>query len=225
MISVITPTLNEAITLPQRASELNEQEGPWEWIVVDGDSEDDTPRVAKELGARVLCAPRGRGTQLNVGAEAADGDILLFLHADTSLPTGALHAVRRAVWHQDAVGGNFALRFDGDPGFCAILSAQAYLRQKFTGVYFGDSAIFARRDIFETIGGFPDQPLLEDFEFSRRLESYGKTRRLKLPVRTSGRRFEGRKLSTLFTWGAIHLLYRAGVSADDLSKFYARGRT
>lgn len=220
MISVIIPSLDEADTLPERATELEAQTGDWEWIVVDGHSTDDTVRVAEGLGAQVLQAKRGRGTQLNAGARAARGDILLFLHADTRLPPGAFAAIRRAVEHEGVCGGNFALRFEGDPIFCAILSAQAYLRQKLTGLFYGDSAIFVRRDVFNDIGGFPDQPLLEDYELSRRLDTYGPTRRIDLRVWTSGRRFEGRKLQTLVTWGAIHLLYRAGVSAERLAKFY-----
>lgn len=222
MISVITPTLNEANTLPARAPELDVQTGAWEWIVVDGHSEDDTVQVARGLGARVFEAPRGRGSQLNAGAQRARGDILLFLHADTQLPKGALDAIRHAVRNEQAIGGNFCLRFDGDPIFCAILTVQAYLRQRLTGVFFGDSAIFVCRDAFDEIGGFPDQPLLEDLEFSRLLEAYGRTRQLDLAVRTSGRRFEGRKLRTLLTWGTIHVLYRAGVPAEWLAWFYER---
>ncbi|MFW5967537.1 MAG: TIGR04283 family arsenosugar biosynthesis glycosyltransferase [Persicimonas sp.] len=223
-ISVITPTLNEADRLRARADEIAAQTGPREWIVVDADSSDQTARVAESLGARVLSARRGRGPQMNAGAEAARGDILLFLHADTRLPQGAFAAIRQAIDRHGAVGGNFALRFEGDLFFSGILTLQAYLRQKWTGVYFGDSAIFVRRDVFDEIGGFPDQPIMEDYEFSRKLEASGATRRLSPPVWTSDRRFKDRKLRTLLTWGLIHLLYRLGVPAERLARLYAHAR-
>ena len=222
MISIVTPTLHEAANLPRRAAELALQPGPWEWIVADGGSRDHTAAVAERCGARVVQAPRGRGPQLNAGAACARGQVLLFLHADTSLPRGALAAVRRALQVDPAlVGGNFRLRFEGSAAVSALFTAYYRLQQRLLGAYYGDSTIFVRRSVFQAIGGFDDQPIMEDYEFVRRLEAHGPTTCLEPWVRTSARRYEGRALAAIRDWVLILGLYRLGVPAGALAeRFY-----
>jgi len=223
-VSIVTPTLNEERNVAARALELGRQSGPWEWIVADGGSSDRTVDVAAECGALIVVSKRGRGAQLGAGAAAASGDIFLFLHADTSLPDGALDAVRAALGRSELVGGNFALRFD-EPGVPAILFAFVYhVQQRVMRTYFGDSAIFVRRSVYERLGGFPDVAILEDDAFVRRLERAGQTVRIPLAVTTSARRYQGRPVRTLLRWMAILLLHRFGIPAQRLARLYAPHR-
>jgi rSAM/selenodomain-associated transferase 2 len=214
------PVLNEARALPQRQAELQLQAPPWEWIVVDGGSDDGTPEVARTLGARTVIAERGRARQLNAGAAVATGDVVLFLHADTALAPGALEQIRRVLPDSTIAGGNFTLQFD-DPARSARILARIYaLQQRVLGIWFGDSAIFCRRSLFERLGGFPQLPIMEDLAFVDRLRSAGRTIKLTLPVITSARRYRGRLLATIVRWISIFLLYRAGVSPNQLAHLY-----
>jgi rSAM/selenodomain-associated transferase 2 len=220
LVSIVTPALNEARTLPLRARELQAQAAPWEWIVADGGSKDGTGQIAANLGARVVHAPRGRGTQLNAGAAAARGEILLFLHADTSLPQGALDAVRAALADENVAGGNFTFGFD-DEGAAARFLAWVYLAlQHLLGVWFGDSTIFCRARVFAQLGGFPDFPIMEDLAFVDRLRTAGKTIRLAAAIRTSPRRYRGKVLQTIARWTMMLVLYRCGVSPYLLARWY-----
>lgn len=218
LISIVMPTLNEVVNLPARAAEIERQRGPWEWIVADGGSTDATRDVARRLGAEVIVAPRGRGRQLDAGAAQARGAVLLFLHADTSLPAGACEAVRAAA--RQAVGGNFALRFDERSPTVRFFEAFYRVQQSIFGVYYGDSAIFVRADAYRRIGGFGTQPIMEDYAFVRRLERCGRTRRLRLAVTTSSRRFRGRPLRMVCRWIAIVVLYRLGIPPTRLARLY-----
>jgi rSAM/selenodomain-associated transferase 2 len=224
LISIITPTLNEETTLPARAGELSEQDKPWEWIVADGGSSDATVTVAEESGATVVAAPRGRGPQQNAGAALAGGDVLLFLHADTRLPPGALTAIRSALTDPTLIGGNFRLRFEGDDLTSRFFTGFYRLQRRWLRAYYGDSAIWLRRELFEQLGGFPDYPIMEDFELVRRLEQAGKTTCLSPIVETSARRYRGRVVSSLARWAAIYGLYRMGVSAHTLARLYPSRR-
>ena len=145
MISVVIPTLNEAGGLESLLPRLASEDESFQIIVVDGGSADESADIADRLGAQVLSAPRGRGSQLHAGAQAARGAVLFFLHADTIFPLGGLSAIRRALEsHPQAVGGNFRLLFDGDQTFDRWLEGfYAWIRSK--GLYYGDSGIFRCR--------------------------------------------------------------------------------
>lgn len=223
-VSIVMPTLNEERNLAARAAELRRQAQPWEWIVADGGSSDRSVAAAAEHGALVVAAKRGRGAQLAAGAAAASGDVLLFLHADTALPVGALDAVRSALGDEKIAGGNFALRFDEDDLTASFLAFVYRLQQRMMRTYFGDSAIFVRREMYERLGGFPDVPILEDDAFVRRLERAGGTVRLALAVTTSARRYRRRPVRTALRWSAILLLHRLGVPARRLARLYAPHR-
>jgi rSAM/selenodomain-associated transferase 2 len=195
-----------------------------EIIVVDGAPGADTlaritdPRVAR------LTSPPGRGPQQNAGARAARGDILLFLHADTTLPPDAFTLVRQALAAPSLAGGAFSLRYaEATPGL-RFVAAAANLRSGLTRAPYGDQAIFVRRAVFEDLGGFRDWPLMEDLEFMTRLRRAGlRIRILAMPVRTSGRRQlrEGLVRCTLRNL-VLRLLYHLGVRADVLAALYRR---
>lgn len=226
VISVIIPTLDEAPRIGALLTALAREAAPCEAIVVDGGSRDGTPALAAQHGARVLAASPGRGLQLVAGARAAKGDILLFLHADSEFPTGGLAALAAAL-RQDAsaVGGNFHLRFDGGDAFSRWLDGfYAWIRRH--GFYYGDSAIFVRRAVYDALGGLRPIALMEDYDFVRRMEAYGKTVCIEEPpLRTSSRRFRGRRPAAIvWGWLVIHLLFHLGVSPERLARYYDSAR-
>lgn len=187
-VSVVVPAFDEAAGIAEALAAIGAQEPPArEVLVVDGGSGDGTPEVARRAGARVLTARRGRGIQLHTGARAAGGDILLFLHADTRLPRGAMAAVEAALGDPAVVGGKFRLRFEHRH---PVLGAVAFgSRLPWAWASYGDAATFVRRDVYERMGGFEDVPLFEDHRFFARLRREGRIRVLPLEVTTSCRRF------------------------------------
>lgn len=226
MISVIIPALNEAQNLPGVLAALAGDGVEAEIIVVDGGSADGTPDVARRAGVRVIETAPGRGGQLRAGAEAAAGDVLWFLHADSRVPAGALIAVADALAAApEAVGGNFRLLFDGDDEFSRWLD-DFYARIRAKGVYYGDSGVFVRRSAYEALGGIPRLALMEDYDFNRRLERLGPTLCVdEPPLVTSSRRFEGRrKWAIIRGWLVIHGLFYLGVSDRWLARLYDSAR-
>ncbi len=220
-LSVVIPTLGEAANLPAILPPvLAIADEVW---ISDGGSRDDTLAVAESLGARTVSGPAGRGGQLNRGAERADGDVLLFLHADTRLPENAGQLVRRAI-ASGAVGGGFRLSFDTDRPFMRFTGRCINLRTRLSGCPLGDQAQFVRRETFVAMGGYRDWPILEDLDFIRRLRRLGKTTVLPAAAVTSPRRYLGRGIArTLATNWLIFALYFAGVSPHRLARLYRAG--
>jgi rSAM/selenodomain-associated transferase 2 len=216
-IAVIIPALSEEHALARLLPSLGEAA---EVVVSDGGSRDGTVALARRLGARVVEGAPGRGAQLNRGAAASVAPILLFLHADTSLPAGALEAIAAAV-DAGAEGGGFRVRFASARPVFALGSAVVNLRTRLTGWPLGDQAQFVTREAFEAIGGYAELALLEDLDFIRRLARRGRTRLLPLAVETSARRFEAQgTLSTILRNWLIFALYFARVSPARLARLY-----
>jgi rSAM/selenodomain-associated transferase 2 len=226
MISIVVPTLNEAKRLPRLLADLAAEAPAHEVIVVDGDSHDGTGAVAHRAGVRLLPSAPGRGQQLAAGAAAARGEILLFLHADSRFPAGGLDRILETLAANPACpGGNFRLVFDGGTPFSRWLTGfYAWIRS--LGFYYGDSAVFVRRSAYEEIGGIRQIALMEDYDFTRRLERKGRTCCIEHPhLTTSSRRFEGRRpLSIVWGWIEIHLLFHLGISPTFLARRYEAQR-
>jgi len=157
---------------------------------------------------------------MNAGARLATGDVLLFLHADASLPAGAAAYVEGALADPRIVAGAFRTWHVAD-GARAPWLHLADLRSRLSGLPYGDQALFARREAFERSGGFPDQPLMEDLELSRRLRRLGRIAIVPASVRVSGRRFLAHAIRDTLLVNAFPLLYRLGVPAERLARFYA----
>lgn len=222
-ISVIIPTLNEARIIAETLSHTAGL-GFDELIVVDGGSTDGTAAIAKAhpSGARVIAAPRGRARQLNVGAQTSQGDLLVFLHADTHLPLTAKQGIMEAFIDDDIVGGRFDVRFDQPTVLGYIISTLMNYRSRWSGVATGDQAIFVRRRTFDQLGGFADIPLMEDIDFSRRLKRKGRMAMLEDHVVTSFRRWDANgPLKTIVLMWGLRFLYWIGVSPHRLQHYYA----
>ena len=227
LVSVIVPVLNEAPVLPRLLDRLAALDGRTEIVVVDGGSRDGSADVARNHPSRprVCTTIAGRARQMNCGATEAGGDVLLFLHADTRLPGDAYGAIARALRDPHVQGGNFALRFDGRDQFSRALGAW-YGVQRRAGVYYGDSALFVRREVFDHVGGFKPLPIMEDYDFVRRLESRGRTVCLPGPAVTSARRWKALGVPrTVFSWMVIRWLFIAGVSPSRLARLYRPARS
>ncbi len=219
MISVIIPALNEAKILDQSLSRLSPQLKDHELIIVDGGSTDETPLIAKRYG-RVIAAERGRANQSNVGAAGARGDILLFLHADVWLDSGAIEGVEQAI-SSGYVGGAFKQRIDGDHPLYRLIERAANFRAKRVRIFYGDGGIFIRRAHFNQIGGFPDIPIMEEVGLSRKLCRCGEVTLVEPGIHISARRWQknGIVRTTLINW-LITLLYLLRVPPNYLAKLY-----
>jgi rSAM/selenodomain-associated transferase 2 len=188
-ISIIVPVLNEAEHLAATLASIG---SPVQLIVVDGGSSDDSAGIARCAGAEVIASTvQQRAAQLNFGAERATGDVLLFLHADTRLPQDWSVFLRNALARDPhCVGGAFRRRFDFGSRFLAVTCALADWRGAIFNVFLGDQAMFVRREVFRTLGGFAPLQRCEDLDLSMRLARTGRCRLLPATVITSGRRFQ-----------------------------------
>jgi rSAM/selenodomain-associated transferase 2 len=219
LISVIIPTLNEESCIQETLETLLTAEGDFELIVVDGQSDDRTASIASRY-CQTITSPRGRAVQMNRGAQAARGEILLFLHADVVFPRSGFRSLEHAMVDQQLVGGNFDLIFEGDSAAPQAFTRINRWRRPF-GIFYGDSGIFVRREIFDELRGYRPLPLMEDYDFARRLVKRGKTAFVKDPLIVSSRRWEEHGLfRTMSLWFFLHTFYLAGVPARHLAPFY-----
>ena len=219
MNSIIIPVLNEEKILARTLNRLQPELANHELIIVDGGSTDASVSIAQKFG-KVVFAERGRAKQLNAGAAAATGDILIFLHADVWLEPGAITAVETALANGN-IGGAFRQKIDSKHFLYRFIEAAANFRAKRLRVFYGDGGIFLARTHFQQIGGFPDVPILEEMGFSKALRRLGKTTLISPCIHISPRRWEegGLVRTTLNNW-LITLLYFLGVSQERLAKLY-----
>ncbi len=220
-ISIIIPTLNEAENLPALQPLIHVAA---ECIVVDGGSSDDTLKRARKSGFRVEECTGGRGRQLNLGAELASSRVLLFLHADTLLPANFPAAVNNCLQNPDTVLGAFRLGIR-DAGFgLRLICRLTNIRSRLLQLPYGDQALFLTKETFTQLGGFPEQPIMEDYVFVKRAKKSGRVVTLQEKVFTSGRRWQrlGVFRTTLLNQLVV-LGYHLGIPADKLALFYRRG--
>lgn len=223
MISVIVPVLNEEATAVVLASRLRalERQG-MEVIVVDGGSQDRTVEMLLEAGLRVLSSPAGRARQMNLGAESALGEILLFLHADTELPERAQACIMLALQHGWYDWGRFNVRITGRSRWLPAVAFMMNWRSTLTGIATGDQAIFIRAEAFAEVGCFPEQPLMEDVELCCRLmRVVGRPACLREKVSTSGRRWDTRGAwPTILLMWRLRWAYWRGMPPESLAELY-----
>lgn len=217
VISIVIPALNEERSIAHTLSAITD-DGDVEVIVVDGGSSDNTVSIADTYGAQVMCAARGRALQMNAGAASARGDILVFLHADTRLPQGYRADVTRILSEPGTSAGAFRFGIDGTRLAHRVIEWGANLRSCRWQMPYGDQAIFTRRETFDATGGFPEMPVLEDYELVRRLRRLGAVRIADSVALTSDRRWETRGAWRLTLRHALILLgYWLGIDTTRLA--------
>ena len=240
-ISIIIPTYNEQSQIESMVRSLPAFDGSFEILIADGQSTDRTPQIVAKLQEefpqhlRLVSCERGRAAQLNRGAAEARGETLLFLHADVRLPQAALRNLQTGLARDGVVGGNFDIEFgdiefgnlevDGPKldhtGFWDKIFSLINRRRRWFGIYYGDSGIFVRREVFDSLHGYRPMPILEDYDFARRLEKAGRTLFLQPPLRVSSRRWRVQGVAaTLWSWVVIQGLYLLGVSPERLAGMY-----
>ena len=221
-ISIIVPTLNEERALAATLEHLLEISP--EVVVSDGSSQDATRSIANKYPVTWVEGEAGRGVQLNRGARAASGDVLLFVHADTTLPEDTVRRIEEAL-EDGAVGGGFEVRFSSDRAVMRLGSRLASLRTRLSRIPLGDQAQFVRAEVFRQMGGFQEWPILEDLDFARRLKAEGRVRIPRASVSTSDRRFaRSGILRTLGTNYLIWTLFLFGMHPKRLARLYRQVR-
>lgn len=221
-LSIIVPVLNEAQALPLLLERLLPLvKFGCEVIIADGGSDDGSADIARCAGFTLVRSARGRARQMNAGAAQACGEMLLFLHADTQLPDGAGVLVEQALSNGVSCWGRFDVCITGRPFMLRVVGRMMNLRSRLTGIATGDQAMFVRRAAFDAVGGFPDQPLMEDVELSKRLRALSRPACLHRCVNTSGRRWETRGVwRTILLMWRLRWKYWRGVPASQLAQAY-----
>ena len=226
-ISIIIPALNEAEAIGRTLDSVEDSvrdsagDSAAEWIVVDGDSEDRTAEIARARGATVVTAPRGRASQMNAGAKIARGETLLFLHADTRLPQGFAAEVRRVLGVPGVAAGAFSLRIDGAGWGMQFVERAANWRSRIMQLPYGDQGFFLKAELFRSLGGFPELPLMEDLEMARRVRGHGRIVISPLAVVTSARRWERIGVVRATLLNQVFLLaYLAGMPPRRIAQWY-----
>jgi rSAM/selenodomain-associated transferase 2 len=224
-VAVVVPVLDELRQLPALAGELERLHADGaEVVVVDGGSRDGTRAALDALSLKVVDAPRGRATQMNAGARATSAPIVVFLHADTRLPPGALDDVTAAI-DGGAAGGCFRVRIDSRDLRLAVAARIINLRSRLLPSASGDQAIFACRDRFERIGGYRELALCEDLDFVARLSRQGRFVCVDREVETSARRWQAHGVTrTIALMWTLRLGYHLGVSPRLLARWYGDAR-
>jgi rSAM/selenodomain-associated transferase 2 len=229
LLSIIIPVLNEGAIIEKTLLAL-QGNSDVEIIVVDGGSVDQTVTLANQIGVKVITVSGiGRAAQMNAGAAIAKGDILLFLHADTLLPPNYQEIVKKIIYQQNAIpqghniAGAFELAIDGKEQSLRLVETLVKMRSRWFSLPYGDQAIFLTKKVFEDLGGFPELPIMEDFEFVQRLKRRGKIAIAPVSVITSSRRWQ--KLGVFKTTLINQLIilgYYLGISPTKLKNFYRR---
>ena len=227
-ISVIIPTFNEETTIEKTLDAVSRLVNVDEIIIVDGESADRTVEIIENYGLKkpfklIKYGEANRGKQIHEGTRHASHEIFWFLHADARPAQGCAKEIKKYMNYKEVVGGNFNVLFDGGSRWARFLT-WLHPQMQSSGLIYGDSAVFARRETYEKIGGYKPLPIFEDVDFVKRLRKKGEFMFISKSVTTSSRRFQNRSFIWRFTkWFAFQILYSFGVPAKFLAKFYKKG--
>lgn len=219
-VAIIVPTFNEFDNIVATLQPLQSlrQQGH-EIIVADGGSDDKTIELARSLADRVINTAKGRARQMNDGAQHASSEVLLFLHADTQLPGNAVELIQQSLPQKK--WGRFDVRLSGKQPLLRVVELMMNWRSRLSGIASGDQAIFIRRDLFESIGGYADIPLMEDIAISKSLKRHGRPACIKTRLTTSSRRWEENGIfKTIILMWRLRLAYFFGVKPEQLARLY-----
>jgi len=224
-VALVIPVLNEAKSLMHSIERLKALHDTYHVMFCDGGSHDDTCVLLQKYSFNYCRSPRGRALQMNTGAFSCDSDILIFIHADTTISSSDIELVKKAMQDESIVGGRFDVCLSGKNFAFRIIEWMINLRSRITGISTGDQCQFVRRSIFEEMSGFPEQGLMEDVEFSKQLKRYGKIACLKNKVVTSSRRWEENGIiKTVILMWKLRLLYWLGTPPEKLAEIYHHAR-
>ncbi|MGD0671932.1 MAG: TIGR04283 family arsenosugar biosynthesis glycosyltransferase [Candidatus Binatus sp.] len=224
-LSAIVPMLNEAAAIASTLGALRRGAPDAEIVVVDGGSIDSSVALAQPLCDAMIGASRGRAHQMNAGARESHGDVLVFVHADTLVPSSFAADIASALSDPAVVGGRFDVRLDSATLAYRIIGAMISIRSRISRTGTGDQAIFVRREVFDRLGGFPDFELCEDLEFARRLKRAGRVACLRARVTTSARRWNrDGVIRTIVRMWLIRAMYLMGVAPARLKRMYSDSR-
>lgn len=222
-ISVIIPALNEQDMLCATLDRLKQENV--EVILSDGGSTDQTMTIARNMGLHIISSPPGRALQLNNGANAAKGDIFLFLHADSLLPSGFEELIPKTLEARDVVAGAFRLAIDSSRSIYRIIEAGVYFRSTVMQMPYGDQALFMKADVFRMAGGFPHLQIMEDFSLVRTLRKQGRIHTLQEKVTTSARRWRSQgAIATTIKNQCMIAGFLLGIPTRRLARFYSVGK-
>ncbi|KAF3981197.1 MAG: glycosyltransferase family 2 protein [Methylococcales symbiont of Hymedesmia sp. n. MRB-2018] len=223
--SIIIPTLNEADNIQSCLQSVQAQSQPHEIIIVDAGSVDNTLENARPLADKIIRSDKGRATQMNKGAKYASGDILLFLHADTHLPTNALDSLSQLFKQHHNTWGRFNITLTGQHPLLKMIAWFMNWRSCLTGIATGDQVIFVKKSLFEQVNGYAEIALMEDVELCSRLKKISRPHCLKTRVISSGRRWEqyGVVKVVVLMW-SIRLRYFFGEAPETLNTLYTKGK-
>ena len=219
-ISIIVPIYNEEKVISENSASLKKLAGCGELIFVDAASSDKGPQIAASLG-KVLSCIKGRAPQMNRGAKEAISDILLFLHADTTISPGTLEKIIEKIKAGPFIGGCLTQRIDKLGIMYRLIEGFGNIRARLTRVFYGDQGIFVRKDVFLNMGGFPEVPVMEDVLFTKKLRKLGKAIVLPDKILASPRRWESRGIiRTALLYSFITILFWLKVPLDKIKSLY-----
>lgn len=223
-ILIVVPVFNERDMLAQKLGELDVlRERGAQVMLVDGGSTDRTVELARDAGFDVLESANGRARQMNAGARALSSDVLVFLHVDTRLPPSALYQIENHI-SQKSGWGRFDVHIIGISPWLRLVAGMMNVRSRMTGIATGDQALFMKRTLFDEVGGFPEQALMEDIELSKRLKRISAPVCLRDKVETSGRRWDQNGVwKTIFLMWRLRFAYWRGVPSSELARWYRSG--
>ena len=222
--SIIVPTLNEASGIQPCLQALQVLRGKAEIIVVDGGSHDDTVKLASPLADQIVLSDTGRAKQMNQAALVANGDLLIFLHADTFLPANALTLIEQSLSNTQT-WGCFRLRLAGKPWLLKVISVMVNLRTRLTGIVTGDQTLFIRRQTFFSVGCYPEIALMEDIALSNQLNRFSRPCCVPGYVTSSGRRWEQNGVcKTILLMWTLRARYALGTNPEKLAQLYQNTR-
>lgn len=221
--SIIIPTLNEELSIVNCLTRLQSLRQCCEIIVVDGGSLDNTKKLAQPLVDKLISSATGRANQMNTGAERAAGELLIFLHADTSLPQDALNQIAQAI-KNNRQWGRFDVTLSGSHPMLKMIAVFMNWRSRLTGIATGDQVIFVNKKLFESVGQYPVIPLMEDIALCKKLKKISSPICLKAKVISSGRQWEQFGVfETLLLMWSLRLRYFLGADPQTLAILYNKG--
>ncbi|MBL7055350.1 TIGR04283 family arsenosugar biosynthesis glycosyltransferase [Candidatus Woesearchaeota archaeon] len=224
MISIVIPVYNESKIILECLDSIYSQNENYEIIIVDSGKDKTLKKInsIKNKKIKYFRSSKGRSLQMNLGSRYSEGDVLLFLHADSVLPVNALEEIEKSI-REGHVGGGFFQQFKENNFLLKLVSFRSNFRSSFFKIFFGDQAIFVKKEVFEKLGGFKQIPIMEDLDFSKRMKKLGKLKTIKNKITISRRKYLEKGIIRLsFVYFILMIMYHLGFSYEKIKKVYEK---